>query len=216
VSEGGGAQLTRLEARLRTASEALLGALQARPTYRRCARALPGKVVVRPPSYAEHVRLRTSRGMSQTARGGELSDGPEPPATCQTERVLVAVRGRRVVGWALVKRVEPGIGAYSGWWIWKLHVRLPYRGRGIAEILVEEACTLVSSEGGDSLNLFVARSNDAAMALYRKLGFTVFETPEITKMLAQVKERYGYDRCALQRLTRPDPVRRHAAATPLS
>ena len=214
MSDAGGAQLTAFEARLRASLVALVGAMQARPGYRRFARALPGKVVVRAPSHVENARLRTDRGMPQTASGGELPDGPEPPATCQTERVLVAVRGRRVVGWALVKRVESGIGAYSGWWIWKLHVRLPYRGRGIAEKLVEEACTLVSSEGGDSLNLFVTRSNHAAMALYRKLGFIAFETPAIAEMLAQVRQRYGLDRCALRRLARPDPVRRRAAAKP--
>jgi ribosomal protein S18 acetylase RimI-like enzyme len=140
-------------------------------------------------------------GLPSNDGGGEFSVDARASASRPATTVLTAMRGRRTVGWASVAQAG-GAGPLQGWWMWRVYVRVPYRGQGIAERLVEEACAFVAAEGGENLSLLVEPGNRPAMALYEKLGFVVFETPAIRERTAEERVRYGVARCALQRVTR--------------
>lgn len=47
-----------------------------------------------------------------------------------------------------------------------------HRGRGVARVLLEHAFSLALERGAEIMALEVRASNDAAIALYRRLGFT--------------------------------------------
>lgn len=55
--------------------------------------------------------------------------------------------------------------------IFLLYVKPPYRRQGIAKALLEEAQTWAKKRGDRQLGLQVFPQNEAALALYQKLGF---------------------------------------------
>lgn len=58
------------------------------------------------------------------------------------------------------------------WEIAKLTVRREYRGRGLADRLMEAALAGISARGGRTALLFTNSRLTAALGLYRKWGFT--------------------------------------------
>jgi ribosomal protein S18 acetylase RimI-like enzyme len=82
---------------------------------------------------------------------------------------LVAVDGADVVGWCdIVSRPHQGfehVGALG------MGVAAKHRRHGLGEQLVREALRMSRDKGLERIELEVFASNQAAIALYRKLGF---------------------------------------------
>jgi RimJ/RimL family protein N-acetyltransferase len=60
---------------------------------------------------------------------------------------------------------------------WGLFVREPFRGQGIATLLLEEIIrTARDVVGNEQIQLSISTHNEASFSLYLRLGFTVFGT----------------------------------------
>jgi RimJ/RimL family protein N-acetyltransferase len=99
--------------------------------------------------------------------------GAEPPvdvdklaAEWQLEGTLVALTGGELVG---ELRVEP---SYFGFGEIGMMVAADRRGRGVGTALIAAAIDWGRERGLHKLTLSVFPHNEAAVALYRKLGFT--------------------------------------------
>jgi ribosomal protein S18 acetylase RimI-like enzyme len=64
-------------------------------------------------------------------------------------------------------------GAPGAWYVNALAVSASYRGKGIAQRLMNLAETLARSSGASELSLIVSESNTPARTLYEKRGFEV-------------------------------------------
>ena len=86
------------------------------------------------------------------------------------------VRGAVLVG-VLDRADLPSVATYG------IKVDVPYRRRGIGYQLMQKAEVLAEMTGVDRLFVETRPDNAAALALYKKCGYTVFErTPERVKM----------------------------------
>jgi RimJ/RimL family protein N-acetyltransferase len=108
------------------------------------------------------------------ARVADERDGiaAEPPVdvdrlaeSWQLDGTLVALGGTELVG---ELRVEP---SWFGFGEIGMMVASDWRGRGVGTALVEAAIEWARARGLHKLSLGVFPQNDAAVALYRKLGF---------------------------------------------
>jgi ribosomal protein S18 acetylase RimI-like enzyme len=81
---------------------------------------------------------------------------------------FVWVEEGRIVGNVTVSRAAPGS---PRWVISNVAVAEPYRGRGIAQVLMDAAMELVREWHGQTVTLQVRDDNMAALRIYRKLGF---------------------------------------------
>ena len=84
---------------------------------------------------------------------------------------LVADDGGRVVGWCDVRRDT--IPCYVHDSMLGMGLLPEYRGRGLGERLIRAAVTAASAAGFERISLSVYGRNTTAMALYRKVGFTL-------------------------------------------
>ncbi len=80
----------------------------------------------------------------------------------------VWVEGRRVVGYAMVRRFRPGL---EGWLIANVAVAPEFRGRGIGRALVSACLEYARAHGAQWAALQVRADNTPALRLYRSLGF---------------------------------------------
>jgi ribosomal-protein-alanine N-acetyltransferase len=79
---------------------------------------------------------------------------------------LVLVRGGQVIGFSLVRpRFEEAHLAIFG-----LHP--DYRGRGLAQALIQESMRTVRDQGTETMSIGVDAANIPAVRLYEKVGFT--------------------------------------------
>ena len=85
------------------------------------------------------------------------------------ELFLVAQRGEKVVGTAMA-----GYDGHRGW-IYSVAVAPECRREGIARRLLVECERRLRDRGCPKINLQVLPGNDAAVALYRSLGFRIEE-----------------------------------------
>ena len=113
--------------------------------------------------------------------------GAEPPvdvdalaAEWQLDGTLVAIAADELVG---ELRVEP---SYFGYGEIGMMVAAAWRGRGVGTALVDAAIDWARERGLHKLTLSVFPHNDAAVALYRKLGFA-----EEGRREKQVRRRNG-------------------------
>ncbi|MBN1629021.1 MAG: GNAT family N-acetyltransferase [Thermoleophilia bacterium] len=83
----------------------------------------------------------------------------------------VAKRQDRVVGFIQLVRGPDQEHPLSAYWLFSLMVRVPYRRLGLGEMLTLRVIERARSLGANALCLFVFDDNDAAIALYHKLGF---------------------------------------------
>jgi ribosomal protein S18 acetylase RimI-like enzyme len=93
----------------------------------------------------------------------------------------LAVDGTRVRGAVLVGVIDgadpPLVATYG------IKVDVPYRRQGIGTQLMQKAEVFAEMTGIDRLFVETRPDNAAALALYKKCGYTVFErTPERVKM----------------------------------
>lgn len=91
-------------------------------------------------------------------------------------RLLVAVEGDRVVGYALTGLA----GDFAE--LLRIAAAPEVRRRGVASALLDRACDLARSDGAERLLLEVSEANEGARGLYRTAGF------------AEIDRRPGYYR----------------------
>jgi RimJ/RimL family protein N-acetyltransferase len=98
--------------------------------------------------------------------------GAEPPvdvekraASFELDGHFVAVEGGELVGQIFVGRSRHGFGEIG------MLVARDRRGRGVGTALMEAAIGWAREQGLHKLSLDVFAHNEAAIALYRKLGF---------------------------------------------
>ena len=87
-------------------------------------------------------------------------------------RVLVAVEGRRVVGYVMgyIGQNPPIFLTSRFGFIADLCVTNPQRRRGVGERLVKEICQWFRLRGMDSVQMNVAHNNPLSQAFWRKMG----------------------------------------------
>ena len=99
----------------------------------------------------------------------------EPPVDAQeraavfalsADGTIVAVAGDRVVGMIHIEASRHGFGEFG------MLVDRDWRGRGVGSALVQAAVDRARGQGLHKLCLEVFTHNTAAIALYRKCGFT--------------------------------------------
>lgn len=82
------------------------------------------------------------------------------------DQTLVAVAGDEIVGMLNIEASRHGFGEFG------MLVRAGWRGRGVGSALVRAAIAWARAHGLHKLCLAVFANNAAAIALYRKCGFT--------------------------------------------
>jgi ribosomal protein S18 acetylase RimI-like enzyme len=146
----------------------------------------PGELTVRDARPEEHAAVRdlTLRAYSQyadvmepTAWAG-LAGAVRSGLASRDDQVqrMVAILDGRVVGSVML--YPPAVNAYGGevegapWPELRLLAVSPEaRGRGVGERLVEECIRRAREMGADALGLHSSRSMEAAIRMYRRLGF---------------------------------------------
>ncbi|MFO7257010.1 MAG: GNAT family N-acetyltransferase [Bacteroidota bacterium] len=81
--------------------------------------------------------------------------------------ILMARQQGRVVGTVALRFVKPAVYEFT-----KMAVAPEYRGRGIGRALSEAAIARARSLGATKIILYSARKLEAAINLYRTMGFT--------------------------------------------
>jgi [ribosomal protein S18]-alanine N-acetyltransferase len=79
------------------------------------------------------------------------------------ELFFIAKDGRRIAGYSIA-RVD-----WRGAELESIAVEPPYRGRGIAQALLQ---TTISQLGAGTLRLMVSTANESALGFYQRFGFT--------------------------------------------
>ena len=102
---------------------------------------------------------------------------------------LIATLNSRIVGAVTIICFHGTSALYPGWWIFGLAVRIPYRGLGIGERLMQEAIEKAALAGATRLNLLVSEKNRGAINLYQKLGLRVYPIPELD---AHLEDRFRH------------------------
>ena len=115
----------------------------------------------------------------------------------------VAKHGNRIVGFVQLVRRGEDMGVHAGCWLYSLRVRLTYRGMGLGEArcqrVLEDAC----KEGATELALLVVDTNQAAIALYRNLGFARKLVPALDAQLGQEIRAYRGKRIVMSKSLTP-------------
>jgi ribosomal protein S18 acetylase RimI-like enzyme len=97
--------------------------------------------------------------------------------------VFGAYSGGRIVGMAGLARYDGPKESHKAF-VWGVYVRADMRARSVAGSLVQ-ALIDHAPDGVEQILLTVVRENEAAEALYRRLGFTVYgEEPNALKTSA--------------------------------
>lgn len=102
------------------------------------------------------------------------------------EAFLVAVAGGRVVGQLSISREDHPVTRHVA--TFGMAVAADRRGRGIGSALVAEALRWARESGVEKVELTVYPGNEAAIALYRRFGFS-----EEGRLVRHSKKSYGYE-----------------------
>jgi [ribosomal protein S18]-alanine N-acetyltransferase len=97
------------------------------------------------------------------------------------EFFLIATLGRRIAGYSINQTDWRGAELES------IAVDPPYRGRGVAQALLNATIARLRSRGAGALRLMVSTKNEPALRFYERFGFT---------RLRKVKRYYGPGRDA--------------------
>jgi ribosomal protein S18 acetylase RimI-like enzyme len=126
------------------------------------------------------VRTEAVRGTVRTYRR-QFRD-----AVTETHAKLLAVTGDRVVGAIVVERMPHPVNRHVA--TLGMAVEGPWRGRGVGSALMAAGLRWARSAGVEKVTLEVYPTNEAAVALYRKFGFT-----EEGQLKRQSLKSYGYE-----------------------
>jgi GNAT superfamily N-acetyltransferase len=94
------------------------------------------------------------------------------PADTRRNRVFVAEIDGKYAGHVWVGSQSDFFTRRSGPWIFDLSIKPEYRRRGLAKALHARAERWVKSQGFGAIGLQVMAHNEAAAALYHKLGYS--------------------------------------------
>lgn len=106
-------------------------------------------------------------------RDRQVLEDPENRILAPGGRIFFAQSGRRIVGTCALIRVDPRTFELA-----KMAVTREYRRRRIGQRLAEHAIDTARSLGASSLILYTSPKLEAAVALYRKLGFQPVPVPD--------------------------------------
>jgi ribosomal protein S18 acetylase RimI-like enzyme len=118
-----------------------------------------------------HVALDPRFALADHADQAFLSYA-EAARTRDDYRIRVAETQNQVVGFA-VSCILPNSPVYKTRWIGYINdisVTAAMRGRGIGELLVEDAVWWLRRNGADSIEVYVARCNEGAQRFWRRVG----------------------------------------------
>jgi ribosomal protein S18 acetylase RimI-like enzyme len=154
-------------------------AVQRLPLYRVVSRLLrtPVRIKVADDREVQQVRAWLNPGLRH-----------RPVVTDPAVTNYVARRGSAVVGFVQLVRRSPQHGTFAGYWLHSLVVRPRYRRWGIGTQLGRTVVDQARQEGAKELLLQVGSENQAAIKLYRKLGFKMAFNPTVD---AQRREEQG-------------------------
>lgn len=113
---------------------------------------------------------------------------------------LVAYSYGHLAGFVQLVRHSPQHSPYTGYWLFSLAVKSPYKGIGIGEQLTREVISKARSENQKTLHLLVYNNNIPAMQLYRKLGFTLHLIEELEPRLIAEGADSGRRRVVMRKL----------------
>jgi L-amino acid N-acyltransferase YncA len=116
--------------------------------------------------YAEGIATRQATFETATPSWEEFDAGRLPAHR------LVAVDGRRVVGWAAVSPTSTR-ECYAGVVEHSVYVSANARGRGIGRALLEALVTSTDTAGIWTVQTSIFPENEASLALHERLGFRV-------------------------------------------
>ncbi|WP_134684837.1 GNAT family N-acetyltransferase [Brevibacillus migulae] len=85
---------------------------------------------------------------------------------------LAAIDDGNVAGWVLLGPSKDSFTDAMLGFIYELYVCADYRGRGISRQLMQSGIEQLKQAGYEEIRLNVFIENDAAIHLYRQLGFT--------------------------------------------
>jgi len=161
----------------RRAAGAALRQLQRTQSYRRALRRLGPSFAIEPASPADEAELMRRFGLRADLR-------PREDDTSVTAFVArVGSEAGRVVGFVELVRRDASDVPFDGAWIHSTMVATPYRGMGIAEMLLQRAIAAARDFGEVELRLSVFADNAPAVGLYRKLGFERDMSPLLAERL---------------------------------
>ena len=100
---------------------------------------------------------------------------------------LVATLGGHIAGVITIRCFDGTSVLYPGWWAFELVVRIPYRGLGIGEQLMQKVIEESALVGATRLSLLVSENNRRAIYLYQKLGLELYSIPRLD---AHLKNRF--------------------------
>ncbi len=113
---------------------------------------------------------------------------------------FVAKAGRKIVGFIQLVRHPESHYPYTGYWLFGLMVRVPYRGMGIGRELSMKVIEKAEEESAPELKLLVNEKNKAAINLYRQLKFEPVSIPGLEEQLDQECSEIGSRRVAMIRV----------------
>jgi ribosomal-protein-alanine N-acetyltransferase len=118
-----------------------------------------------PDDLAQLVRIESAVHIapwSEAGFKGEL-EKPYSHTLVMTDEETDSIIGGYVVFWEMGEEIQ----------ILNVAVDLPYRGLGLAQKLIRKVIDLGLKKGTKTVVLDVRKSNNAAIQLYQKLGFTI-------------------------------------------
>lgn len=113
---------------------------------------------------------------------------------------FVAKAGGKIVGFIQLVRHPESHYPYTGYWLFGLMVRVPYRGMGIGRELSMKVIEKADEEGAPELNLLVNEKNKAAISLYRQLKFEPVSIPGLEEQLDREYSETGSRRVPMKRV----------------
>lgn len=85
---------------------------------------------------------------------------------------LIALEEGQIAGWVLIGSNQDPFTDLKTGFIYELYVVPVHRGKGLSKHLMERAIRHLKLEGYPEIRLNVFYENDAAVQLYKQLGFT--------------------------------------------
>lgn len=117
---------------------------------------------------------------------------------------FVAKKGDRVIGFVQLLRHPERNHLFSGYWLFSLRVRIPYRGIGIGEELSQKVIERAREEGAEELSLLVRKHNRRAIKLFSKLGFEMKVIPTLEEKLEKERHSLGYRKVVMNKVFYPE------------
>jgi ribosomal protein S18 acetylase RimI-like enzyme len=107
---------------------------------------------------------------------------PQQTAELQSQDIatLLVEKGGLLVAFAQVRRQSPPdcMTEESSVELWRFYVDEPWKGRGVAQVLMDAVHEAAHELGGRTLWLSVWERNASAIAFYRRCGFRDFGTKD--------------------------------------